>query len=345
MGLFDRGSVSGERQVPVWFMRQAGRYHQHYQNLRRDYSFSELCKLPHLAAEVTMGPIVDFKFDAAILFSDLLFPLENLNLGLSYESGGPTLSERLDTLEKAKNLRTTSTPEQFYSFQAQATSLLRERLPTEKNLIGFVGGPFTLFSYAVHGSHAGSLVGAKSGLYDGRFESFCQVLIPDLIGEMAAQASHGADTMAIFDTAVGELSLADFKRFIVPGLRLLASNFKRQFPNKHLIYYSKHTTLNHLLAIECQDIDVLGVDYRHHLPDVFRALSKDYYIQGNFDPCWLHLSSHDLQSKLEHYLEQMLPVKDQWHRWIAGLGHGVLPQTPEENVRQAVNFFHQHLRY
>ena len=344
MNLFDRAERS-DRHVPVWFMRQAGRYHQHYQKIRAEHSFYDLCKVPALAAEVTMGPIDDFKFDAAILFSDLLFPLENLNLGLSYATGGPTLSQRLDSVEKAKNLELTCPSQKFYQFQGEATAILRARLSQEKNLIGFVGGPFTLFSYAVHGSHAGSLVGAKAGLYDQRYDLFCQKLIPDLLTEMAVQAKSGADTIALFDTAVGELSLEDFKRFIVPQLHFITSSFKKDFPQHKIIYYSKHTTLNHLLALENPLIDVLGVDYRHHLPQIFDCVSADYIIQGNFDPCWLHLDSQSLQQRLDHYLKQMTPLKNKWDRWICGLGHGVLPATPEANVKQAVEFFHQHLRY
>lgn len=345
MSLFERKMIDGQEMVPVWFMRQAGRYHQHYQHLRAKHSFYDLCKIPELAAEVTMGPINDFKFDAAILFSDLLFPLENLNLGLSYESGGPTLSSRLEKLDQVKKLSLSLPSSIFYKFQEDATSLLRARLPLDKNLIGFVGGPFTLFAYAVHGSHAGSLQGAKAGLYDGRFETFCQILIPDILEEMASQANGGADTVAIFDTAVGELSLYDFKKFIVPLLHSICKQFKSRFPDRKIIYYSKHTTLNHLGAIENEYIDVLGVDYRHQLPEVFESLSADYYIQGNFDPCWLHLSPQDLQARLEDYLMLMKPLNKRWDRWIAGLGHGVLPATPENNVRRAVDFFHQHLRY
>lgn len=345
MALFDRVGMNGKMQVPVWFMRQAGRYHQHYQALRAKHSFSDLCKMPALAAEVTMGPIEDFHFDAAILFSDLLFPLENLSLGLSYDSGAPTLEKKLLSLTDAKSLKLNQDSRQFYSFQKEATEMLRARLPEDKNLIGFVGGPFTLFAYAVHGSHAGSLQSAKAGLYDGRFASFCEVLMPDLLCEMYMQAEGGADTVAIFDTAVGELSLADFKQFIIPLLRHQTSEFKKLFPNKKIIYYSKHTSLNHLLAIEDANIDALGVDYRHHLPEVFEKLAKDYFIQGNFDPCWLHLSAKDLMTKLETYHQQMLSVKPYWNKWIAGLGHGVLPGTPEENVRMAVNYFHEHLNY
>ncbi len=118
MGLFDRAiKEDGKRQVPVWFMRQAGRYHNHYQNLKKDNDFTTLCKNPKLACEVTMGPIRDFDFDAAILFSDLLFPLEQMGLGLSYATGRPTLKKQLLTKEDVLALKIVENPENYYSFQ------------------------------------------------------------------------------------------------------------------------------------------------------------------------------------------------------------------------------------
>lgn len=331
MGLFE-DRESGR--IPVWFMRQAGRYHAHYQNIRKDHSFESLCKQPELACQVTMGPIDDFNFDAAILFSDLLFPLEQIGLGLSYASGTPTLAKNIATLQNAKDLKVIEPARSFYNFQKEALTLIRQKLPTSKNLIGFVGAPFTLFTYAVHGTHAGNLLSAKCGLYDGRFDYFCSLLVDQLIEEMNIQAEGGADTIAIFDTAVGELSLFDFKRFILPQLKKMTSSFKLRYPNKKIIYYSKHTTMDHLLAIEDSNIDALGVDYRFDLAKVLNVLGTDYFIQGNIDPCWLHLPWNDLKGNLEQFC---INLKGQaTDRWICGLGHGVLVGTPEENVRQAV---------
>src|ERR1700728_1750416 len=139
---------------PVWFMRQAGRYHGHYQRLRARYEFIDLCKRPELAVEVTMGPIEDFGFDAAILFSDLLFPLEAMGMGLRYEPG-PKLDWHLRTLADLARLTGGAQRAQHMAFQAEALSRLRQRLDGERALIGFVGGPFTLYAYAVAGSHEG----------------------------------------------------------------------------------------------------------------------------------------------------------------------------------------------
>src|SRR6058998_929143 len=132
---------------PIWLMRQAGRYHRHYQGLRAKHSFMDLCKQPELAAEVALGPVLDFDFDAAILFSDLLFPLEALGIGLSYTDRGPQLEWKLD--EKSfSRLRPIEEAWPHLSFQGDAVRATRERLPKDRSLIGFVGGPWTLFVYA-----------------------------------------------------------------------------------------------------------------------------------------------------------------------------------------------------
>jgi len=162
MGLFnDRlKNADGTTQVPVWFMRQAGRYHSHYQSIKKDSDFMTMCKNPKLACEITMGPIRDFNFDAAILFSDLLFPLEQLGLGLTYNPG-PLLEFKLETPADLKKLKLIQESSAYYSFQKDATKLLRAELPATKSLLGFVGAPWTLYTYAVEGSHSGNLTSSK----------------------------------------------------------------------------------------------------------------------------------------------------------------------------------------
>ena len=130
---------------PVWFMRQAGRYHDHYQALKKDHTFEELCKNPLLAAETAMGPINEFDFDVAILFSDILFPLEALGMDLSYNPG-PQFGLHLNE-ENANSLLVNQNPISFMNFQGEAIERTIERLPNEKSLIGFVGGPWTLIAF------------------------------------------------------------------------------------------------------------------------------------------------------------------------------------------------------
>lgn len=346
MGLFDnRKQINGQTAVPVWFMRQAGRYHSHYQNIKKDSDFMTMCRTPELACEITMGPIEDFGFDAAILFSDLLFPLEHLGLGLNYLQGPPKLEYHLKDRENAKKLTPIAEAKEFYDFQGKACTLLKEKLPKEKTLLGFVGAPFTLYTYATEGSHAGSLFSAKKGLYDGLWNQFTEVLFPNLMEEMFVQARGGADAVCLFDTAAGELGVWDYKNIVVPQIKKITKAFKQEFPNKKIIYYSKHTHLNHLHTIEDDNIDVLGVDWRHDLAEVFDHFGKDYMIQGNIDPCWLHLEWQDLEKNLIQYRDHLKNKNIPFDKWIAGLGHGVLIETPEENVRRAVKFFQNEFLY
>src|SRR2546421_459337 len=185
---------------PIWLMRQAGRYHKHYQALREKYSFMDLCKRPELAAQVALGPVLDFDFDAAILFSDLLFPLEALGLALEYTDSGPKLGWKLDqvTLPKVRDL---DEAWPHLLFQGEAVRRTRDLLPEDKSLIGFVGGPWTLFVYAVEGTHKRALTAIEELSL---FSKFCETLVPLLIRNIELQIANGAEVVMIFDTAAGE---------------------------------------------------------------------------------------------------------------------------------------------
>jgi uroporphyrinogen decarboxylase len=345
MGLFnDRKKTHSQTHVPVWFMRQAGRYHAHYQNIKKDSDFMSMCKTPKLACEITMGPIEDFDFDAAILFSDLLFPLEQLGLGLKY-APGPILDRHVKDLQMARNLKVSSQATEFFDFQKQALILLREKLPQEKTLLGFVGAPFTLYTYAVEGSHAGGLIEAKKGLFDGRFDQFFKTLKPQLIENMIVQAKGGANAICLFDTAAGELALNEYEEFMVPAIREITQGFKQACPDTPIIYYSKFTHRSYLRALNDDNIDVLGIDWRMDLRSCIEEFGERYYIQGNFDPSLLHLPWPDLEKRLELFWNQVSDLGPKLDKWIMGLGHGVLQHTPEENVKKTVQYVHSNFIY
>ena len=226
---------------PVWMMRQAGRYHQHYQALRARHSFMDLCLVPELAAEVAMGPIQDFDFDAAILFSDLLFPFKALGMGLEYTEQGPRLGFHLNP-ENIKQLKPWNEAIVEMDFQKKAMKITRERLSPEKGLIGFVGGPWTLFVYAVEGSHQGSLISAKKHLFD-LWAPFMKIMRPFLIENIKLQFEGGADVVMLFDTAAGELSPKLYEQFVIPELEALSAAYPQR-----LGYYSKGTTPDHFAS-------------------------------------------------------------------------------------------------
>lgn len=315
---------------PVWFMRQAGRYHKHYQALRAKHSFMELCKVPELAAEVTMGPIQDFDFDVAILFSDLLFPLEAMGMGLHYDPA-PRLEWQLDESNISK-LRTVSESLAGVTFQKEAMIHCRKRLPSTKSLIGFVGGPWTLFTYAVEGAHKGGLEKSKK-LYH-LFPRFCEILLPLLKKNIELQLEGGAEVVMIFDTAAGELSPAFYKDIVVPQIERMSKDFAGQVG-----YYAKQIQaahLEHSLFKTGSPLAGLGFDHRWEMADVLPKYTLGF-TQGNFDQSLLFLDPTGFKKMAVQYLETIkkLPAEKR-AGWVSGLGHGVLPATPEENVRSFV---------
>jgi uroporphyrinogen decarboxylase len=317
---------------PVWFMRQAGRYHRHYQALRARHEFMELCKQPALAAEVTLGPIEEFGFDAAILFSDLLFPLEALGMGLSYQPG-PKLGWHLKDCSDLARLHDHARALPRLEFQAEAIRLLRPRLGSERALIGFVGGPFTLYAYAVAGSHEGFSRQGLSGLDDGLYAGFCEHLVDLLADNMALQARAGADCIALFDTAAGALAPAEFARYAVAPLAQAVDRFRASCPATPLIYYSRDTGPAHWRSLDGLDLQCLGVDWRHDLAETLVAQTPRWCLQGNLDPEWLLLPPAELESRVRQVFDRIaaLPAAVR-SAWVCGLGHGVLQQTPESNV-------------
>lgn len=318
---------------PVWFMRQAGRYHSHYQALRKTHSFIDLCKKPEIACEATMGPIQDFGFDAAILFSDLLFPLEAMGMGLRYEEG-PKLDWHLKTTDDLKRLGGGRELAKQLAFQGEALKLIRARLPKDKGLLGFVGGPLTLFFYAVEGSHQGELESAREGLLDGRFAGFHERLVDLLVANMKIQADAGADTIAVLDTCAGEIEPRLYADIVIPSLAEVLTRFKALCPDVPITYYSKGTGPQYWRELKSLPISCLGIDWQHNLARVLRDWGELYAIQGNVDPKWLFLDAQELERRLREVFAQVRDLPASARRgWISGLGHGVLPKTPESSVR------------
>ena len=314
---------------PVWFMRQAGRYHDHYQALKKDHTFEELCKNPLLAAETAMGPINEFDFDVAILFSDILFPLEALGMDLSYNPG-PQFGLHLNE-ENANSLLVNQNPISFMNFQGEAIERTIERLPKEKSLIGFVGGPWTLISYACNinkDSRQINLNNFQIGLLD-------NVILPLLKENIKLQLNAGAEVVMIFDSAAHQLDEEDFSIYLDKTFNSLA----KEFPNK-VGYYAKDG-INYETIIAKQDdheIDLagMGLDSNIDIRDYFKKTTNGF-VQGNFSEHFLTLPHEEFLPKLDIFINQMSDLAPEDRAgWVCGLGHGVLKTTPQENVKEFV---------
>jgi len=327
-----KNALSGKAQncPPVWMMRQAGRYHGHYQALRKEHSFVDLCKKPKLAAETALGPIEDFDFDVSILFSDLLFPLEAIGLGLTYDPG-PKMGWHLSEVSDFKKLRNVDQAIEDLQFQKSAVEETRKVLPSSKSFIGFVGSPWTLFVYAVGGSHKGTLTSVKSRL--SLFAPFCELMVPLLKKNIALQLSGGVESVMLFDTAAGELAPADFHQMVEPHINELLE----AFPGK-LGYYSKHTQESHIKNLASHS-SLAGMGYDHRWDLISRFGKTNGFVQGNFDQTLLFCKPDEFKLRFENYLKPFLALKPEERvGWVCGLGHGVLPETPNENVRHFVKY-------
>lgn len=329
--LFDR-AARGEATPapPIWMMRQAGRYQRSYRALREKHSFDDLCRKPELAAQVTLAPIAEFDFDAAILFSDLLFPLEALGFSLSYDDGPPKLGQTL-TPEFCRALKPADEAAPALAFQRDAMAATREQLARDKSLLGFVGGPWTLFVYAMEGTHAGPLARAKSSL--DLYRSFAERLVPLIEREIAMQFEGGADLVMIFDTAGGDVPPSTFARELAPHLARLAA----AFPGR-VGYYAKHSHPSQFAGGWTRDLAGVGFDSRWPLAEVLANGRPAPFVQGNFEPASLFLTGDALDRAIDEFLAPIAALPAECRRgWICGLGHGVLPGTPEASVRRFVS--------
>jgi len=286
-------------QPPIWLMRQAGRYHGHYQSLKKNYTFEQLCKDPELSCETAMGPMNDFGFDAAILFSDILFPLEAVGIPLSFNPA-PQLGFLLRSKDDLQRLA--PAVEGYFDFQRQALSLLRAKLPEVSGLIGFVGGPLTLYAFALWGTMKGDA--CREIVFDALYSGFMDLIIPVIADSIELQVASDPDVMAILDTSVGLLNPSDFKTYYVPVLQKLFAELERRKIDVPYMYYGKGIDADiwKIIADESLPIRVLGIDASHSLPQVLREWGRHFIIQGNFPPEYMTLPSALFLERLDRFI-------------------------------------------
>ncbi|MGH9795421.1 MAG: uroporphyrinogen decarboxylase [Candidatus Acidiferrales bacterium] len=314
--------------VPVWMMRQAGRYLPEYRALRARHSFLEVCKTPELAADVSLQPYRAFRMDAVIVFSDILILAEAMGLDLQVSDAGPVLANPVRDAAAVRKLRAFD-PERETRFLCDAIRQLNAAVGAEVPILGFAGAPWTLACYMIEGRSKEGFPTAKQFLYSEpqAFRSLLETIAANTARYLQAQIAAGAATVQLFDTWAGELSLADYRTFALPALQGLIREVKAAYPSVPVILYTKGSS--HLLdCLADARADVLSLDWRVDLADARRRFGPRLALQGNVDPCVLLGPSETIRSAVADTIE-----KTGGHGHILNLGHGILPNTPVENAR------------
>lgn len=327
------------KHVPIWLMRQAGRYQPEYRQLRQKYSMLELIQTPELAAQVTLLPIEQFHFDAAIIFADILTPLIGMGLNLEFLPGsGPHISNPINTPEDVDRLATPPAAESL-NYTIKAVEIVAKELtPKHIPLIGFAGAPFTLASYAIEGGGSKTYTKTKAFMlqHPAAWHRLMKKLVAVQVDYLLAQAKAGASALQVFDSWVGmALGKSDFNRFVKPHVKQLISEIKSaQVP---IIYFSMGTSAYFDDVIEC-GADVLSVDWR--MPVSYARTQFHYQgpIQGNLDPCAFLGSWKELEFRSDEILAAM---KNQ-SGFIFNVGQGIVPETPIDQVKRLVDFVHEY---
>jgi uroporphyrinogen decarboxylase len=322
--------------TPVWFMRQAGRYMPEYRAVRKQYSLIEICKKPELAAEVTITAAEALGVDAAIVFADLLLPLEVMGLPFHFSSGeGPVIEKPVRDAKDIERLRTDRAADLGYV--AEAVSLVCKHFGSRLPVIGFCGAPFTLASYMIEGGGSRNYVRTKKMMYclPGVWNELLGKLVAVVAEYAAEQVRAGADAIQIFDSWVGCLSVDDYRRYVLPSTRELVKCLQ----NTHapVIYFGTDTATL-LPSMKETGAEVIGLDWRVPLDDGWRGLNFAGAVQGNLDPVVLFANWKEIESRAREILRRAGGRPGH----IFNLGHGILPDTPVENVKALAKFVQEH---
>jgi len=316
--------------TPVWFLRQAGRYMQEYQDVRKHHTLVEICKKPELAAEVTITAAEKLGVDAAIIFADLLLPLEPMGLDFEFQAGeGPVVHKPVRTAEDVRALRTDRVNDLAYVALAieKVAAHFRDRL----GVIGFCGAPYTLASYMIEGGGSRNYLYTKQLMYRDpiAWSSLLDKLVIVLSEYCRLQVQAGADVIQIFDSWVGSLALSDYREYAFEASKRLVRAV--QAMGVPVIYFGVETA-GLLEQMAATGADVIGLDWRQPLDEGWRAVGDAHAVQGNLDPITL-FAPPDV---LEQRVKEILRAAGGRAGHIFNLGHGIVPGTPVENVQAVV---------
>ena len=322
--------------TPIWIMRQAGRYLPEYHKVRRKGTFLELCKTPELAAEVSIQPVDILGVDAAILFSDILVPLEAMGLPLEFhEKHGPLFPEPVRDRAAVDRLIIPD-PETDLKFVMDTIRILRRELADKVPLIGFSGAPFTLATYVIEGGSSKSYFQTKKMMYAAPelYRALLDKITECTILYLKAQAAAGAQALQIFDSWAGVLEPCDFAEFALPYVKRIVAAL--QGCGVPIIYFANNGATLLDLA-KTSGADVLGIDWRIPLRDAVAKVGQGVSLQGNLDPCALLLPPDKLEKRVAGILAEGRAARGH----IFNLGHGILPETPPEKAKLLVELVHR----
>jgi uroporphyrinogen decarboxylase len=319
--------------TPVWFMRQAGRSFAAYRSLRERYGILELAKTPELCAEVTLMPVRELGVDAAVLFADIMLPLEPMGVALRIEPEvGPIIERPIRSAADVAELRQFDPDE--VSFTLDAIRVVRRELDGAAGVIGFSGAPFTLACYLIEGRPSRDYAVAKAFMYrePEAWHDLLERLSTMVVAYLRAQVEAGADVVQLFDSWVGGLGPADYASFVQPHVRRIFAAL-RGVPTIH--FGTGTTALLELMA--GAGGDVIGIDHRVSLADAWRRVGLDRGIQGNLDAARVVAG----WEATEAGTRAVLAEADGRSGHIFNLGHGVLPETDTALLRRLVDFVHE----
>ncbi len=325
--------------TPVWFMRQAGRYMPEYRAIRARHTLLEICMQPELAAEVTLQPVRALGVDAAILFADILLPLLPMGIDLEFAKGeGPVIHNPIRSRADIEALRTID-PRDELSHVLAAVKLVRQELESQTPLIGFAGAPFTLASYMIEGGSSRNFIKTKRLMYDDArtWHILMSKLGCVITDYLTAQIAAGAQAVQLFDSWVGALSPTDYREYVLPHSRFIIEQVQRT--GVPLIHFGTDTATLLPLLKETGG-DVIGLDWRIDLDRGWETIGFDKAVQGNLDPVAL-FAPRDV---LERRVKIILQHANNRPGLIFNLGHGILPETPVENVKAVVEMVHEFSR-
>jgi len=322
--------------TPVWFMRQAGRYIPEYRAVREQHSLLEICKKPALAAEVTITAAEILGIDAAIIFADLLLPLEVMGLPFHFSAGeGPVIEKPMRSKEDIANLRTDRAADLGYV--SEAVSLVAKYFADRVPVIGFCGAPFTLASYMIEGGSSRNYVHTKTLMYNSPadWDVLMRKLVMVTVAYAADQVRAGADVIQIFDSWVGCLSVEDYRRYVLHHVTGMVKELQKT--GAPIIYFGTDSATL-LPAMKETGADVIGLDWRIPLDEGWDRLDHECAVQGNLDPVLLFADWKELKSRAEDILRRAAGRPGH----IFNLGHGILPETPVENVKNLARFVQEY---